>query len=165
MDDRYVEEVASEGALAAADEFLQLVSLGDADGVWGMFSSSAQAYIVNLGIQRGMDFDLASRLRAGVATTEENQAFLEDLLLGIHRDLAGLDLGRVAFESTASPEAPMRVRVNLLVQIGPDVAELQTAVPAGAIILALEDDVWRVERLITKPRLDDGSSLDGPPSP
>lgn len=127
-----------------------------------MFSGSAQAYIINLGIQRGMDFDLASRLRSGVATTEETDEFLGDLLAGLQRDLVGIDLTRVAFESKASPEAPMQVRVNLLVQLGPELNALQTAIPAGSIVLSLEDEVWRVERLLGAGATRPGSS--GPPA-
>jgi hypothetical protein len=134
--------------LAAAESFLGALALGDARAVWDMFSGTAQAYIINLGIQRGMDFDLASRLRSGAATTEETDSFLGDLLSGLQRDLVGIDLARIAFESKASPEAPMQVRVNLLVQLGPDLDQLQTAIPAGAIVLSLEDEAWRVERLI-----------------
>ncbi len=136
-----------------------------------MFSGSAQAYIINLGIQRGMDFDLASRLRSGVATTEETDDFLGDLLAGLQRDLVGIDLTRVAFESKASPEAPMQVRVNLLVQLGPELDALQTAIPAGSIVLSLEDEVWRVERLLgagaTRPGLRRAVArvIEGAPAP
>lgn len=142
------EEVASQGALAAAETFLAAIAAGDAREVWSLFSISAQAYIINLGVQRGMDFDLASRLRSGVATTEETDVFLGDLLGGLQRDLAGVDVSRVAMESKAAPEAPMQVRVNLLVQLGPQMSDLQTAIPAGGIILSLENEIWRVERLV-----------------
>lgn len=134
--------------MAAAEAFLGALFTGDARAAWHMFSASAQAYIINLGVQRGMDFDLASRLRGGVATTEETDAFLGDLLAGLQRDLVGIDPARIAFESKASPEAPMQVRVNLLVQLGPEMDQLQTAIPAGAVVLSLEDEAWRVERLI-----------------
>lgn len=146
------EEVASAGALAAAEAFLAAIEASDAHTVWSMFSGTAQAFIINLGVQRGMDFDLSSRLRAEVATTDETEVFLGDLLSGLQRDLAGIDLERVAFESKASPEAPMQVRVNLLVQLGPQIGEMQTAIPAGAIVLSLEEESWKVERLITAPR-------------
>lgn len=152
------EEIASEGALSAAEDFLERLAIGDARGVWDLFSTAAQAYIVNLGIQRGLDFDLASRLRSGVATTDETDSFLGDLMSGLRRDLAGLDLARVAFESKASPEAPMQVRVNLLMQLGPEVGELRTAIPAGAIILSLEGEAWRIERLVPGGAATPGSS-------
>lgn len=142
------EEIASQGVLAVAERFIGAIATGDTYGVWSLFSTAAQAYIINLGVQRGMDFDLGSRLRAGIATSDETDAFLGDLHLGLQRDLAGVDVSRVAFESTAAPEAPMQVRVNLLVQLGPDSTDLQTAIPAGAIVLSLENEMWRVERLV-----------------
>ncbi len=146
------EEIASEGALTAAEVWLGAIAAGDAETVWDLFSDTAQAFIINLGLERGMDFDVASRLRAGVATTDEREDFLADLLSGLQRDLAGIDFSRLAFESKAELESPMQVRVNYLVQLGPEVAELQAAIPAGAIVLTLQDDLWRVERLVPGPR-------------
>ncbi len=145
------EELASEGALAAAEDFFNAVAVGDARRVWDLFSDTAQAYIINIGHERGMDFDLASRLRSGTASEEEVDDFLGDLLAGIQRDLSGIDFSRLAFESRAEPEAPMQVRVNYLVQLGPQVQQLQTAIPAGAIVLSLEGDEWKIERLLPGP--------------
>ncbi len=45
----------------------------------------------------------------------------------------------------------MQVRVNYLVQIGPEIEQMLTAIPAGAMILALQDEEWKIERLIPGP--------------
>jgi hypothetical protein len=145
------EEEASEGALAAAESFLGAITSGNGDAVWEMFSDTAQAYIINLGHERGMDFDLSSRLRTDTATEAERFEFRSDLLAGLQRDLAGVDFERLAFDSKAEPEAPMQVRVTYLVQIGPEEEQMLTAIPAGAIVLFLQDEVWKVERLIPGP--------------
>lgn len=150
-DDLEPEEAASEGVLGAAELFFRTVAAGDARGLWEQFSEAARAYILNLGHERGMDFDLTSRLRSGTASDEEIDDFLGDLLLGIQRDLAGVDFARLAFESKAEPEAPMQVRVNYLVRLGPDAGDLLTAMPAGSIVFSLEDDDWKIERLIPRP--------------
>ena len=142
------EEVASEGALATAEAFFAALAAGDARAMWDLFSDSARAYIISLGHERGMDFDFASRLRAGTASEAESQDFLSDVLLGIQKDLTGVDFSRLAFESKVEPEAPMQVRVNYLVQVGPQVDELQTAIPAGSILLTLQEEQWKVERLL-----------------
>ncbi len=155
------EEVASEGALAVAEEFFAAVSTGDGRAVWNLFSDTAQAYIINIGHERGMDFDLASRLRAGTATDEEMNDFLGDLLAGIQHDLSGVDFPRLAFESKAEPEAPMQVRVNYLVQIGPEAQEFQTAMPAGSIVLSLQEGEWKIERLVPRPGADQTPDANG----
>ena len=70
------------------------------------------------------------------------------MLLGIQKELTGVDFARLAFESKVEPEAPMQVRVNYLVQVGPQVDELQTAIPAGSILLTLQEEQWKVEWLL-----------------
>jgi len=144
-------EQASEGALAVAEEFLLKVAAGDARGMWEMFSETAKGYIISLGLERGMDFDLASRLRQGTATDEDWSGFLGDLMFGIQHDLAGVDFSRLAFESKAEPEAPMQVRVQYLVRLGPEIEGMQTAIPAGSILLSFQYDAWKVERLVPRP--------------
>lgn len=142
------EEAASEGALEVAEQFFAAIATRDARALWSLFSDTARAYILNVGHERGMDFDLTSRLRSGEASDDETDSFLSDVLAGLQRDLSGIDFSRLAFESKAEPEAPMQVRVNYLVQVGPQMQELQTAIPAGALVLSLEGDAWRVERLV-----------------
>lgn len=154
-------EEASEGALQLAEAFLLTVASGDARKMWELFSETAQAYIIGLGHERGMDFDLTSRLKAGTASEEEWDTFLGDLIFGIQHDLSGLDFSRLAFESKAEPEAPMQVRVNYLVRLGPEMEGMQTAIPAGSILLSFQYDEWKVERLIPRP----GGTTAAPASP
>lgn len=145
------EESASEGVLAAAEAFFAALAAGRARAVWEAFSDRARAYVLNLGHERGMDFELAARLRSGSASEEEMESFLQDLLAGLQRDLRGVDLSRLAFEAKAEPEAPMQVRVNYLVAIGPQVEGVQTAIPAGSLVFALEEDRWKLERIEPRP--------------
>lgn len=145
------EEAASEGALAVAESFFNALKSGDGRALWDLFSENARNYIINIGQERGMEFELASRLRAGTASDEELDDFLADLVAGIQRDLAGLDFARLALESKVEPEAPMMVRVTFLQSLGPMIDELQTAIPAGALVLSLEDSQWRLERIVPRP--------------
>lgn len=158
-------EEASEGALQLAEQFLLTVAAGDARKMWDLFSETAQAYIIGLGHERGMEFDLASRLRAGTASEEEWNTFLGDLIYGIQHDLSGLDLSRLVFESKAEPEAPMQVRVNYLVRLGPEMEGMQTAIPAGSLLLSFQYDQWKVERLIPRPGGSAGTGSPGPGGP
>lgn len=145
------EEEASEGALAAAETFFEAVKAGDARRLWDIFGENAKLWVINIGQERGMGIDLASRLRQGIAGEDEEAEFLADLMAGIQRDLSGLDFSRMAFESKVEPEAPMQVRVHYLMQLGPQMGDLTPAIPAGSLILTLEDSGWRVERLIPRP--------------
>lgn len=145
------EEVASEAALAVAERFLAAIHAGDSRKMWDLFSEQAQAFILNKGHERGMAFDLTSRLRTGEASNDEMNEFTSDVLAGIQSDLRGIDFTRLAFDSKAEPEAPLQVRVNYLVQVGPQIQDLATAIPAGSMVMRLQDDEWRVERLIPRP--------------
>lgn len=150
-DELLPEEEASRAALEAAQAFFVAVAGGDHRGLWALFSQNARAFILNLAIERGMDFDLGSRLRQGTAANEEVEEHLADLLEGIRRDLAGVDLSRLMFESTAEPHAPMQVRVTYLLQIAAAIGDIQPAIPAGSLIMIYEDERWKVERLIPRP--------------
>lgn len=145
------EEEASQQALAVAEAFFTAAKTGDARAVWDLFSENARNYVVNVAQERGMAVDLASRLRLGTASDAELDDFLAELIAGLQKDLSGVDFNRLAFESKVEPEAPMQVRVNYLQSIGPLVAELQTAIPAGSIVLSYDAEEWRVERLVPRP--------------
>lgn len=151
------EEIASEGVLEVAERFFAAIAANDADLVWELFTQRARDYIISVGHERGMDFDLASRLRSDTATADERADFLGDLLEGLRRDLRGVELDRLALESKAEPEAPMQERVHYLVQIGPEMEGIQTAIPAGSLVLSLENEVWRVERLEPVPSGEPGA--------
>jgi hypothetical protein len=152
-------EIASDEPLKAAERFFQALADGDARGLWGCFGGQARSFVLNLGLERGMDFDLNSRLRQGTATDEEFEEFIGDFLQGVRRDLRGVDIQRLAFESQVEPETVLRVRVTYLVTLGEPGVGIATAVPAGSLVMVLEDGDWRVERVVPRP----GSSTGGGP--
>lgn len=144
-------EMASDAPLKAAERFFEALAAGDGRGLWDCFGDQARAFVLNIGLQRGMDFDLNSRLRQGTATAEEFEEFIGDFLQGVRRDLRGVDIGRVAFESQVEPETILRVRVTYLVTLGEPSAGLTTAVPAGSLVMVLENGDWKVERIVPGP--------------
>ena len=152
-------EMASDEPLKAAERFFLALAAGDGRGLWDCFGEQARAFVLNVGLQRGMDFDLNSRLRQGTATELELEEFIGDFLQGVRRDLRGVDIQRVAFESQVEPETTLRVRVTYLVTLGDPGAALTAAVPAGSLIMVLENGDWKVERIITRPG---GSPKGGP---
>jgi hypothetical protein len=150
-------EMASDEPLKAAERFFQALAAGDARGLWDCFGEQARAFVLNLGLKRGMDFDLNSRLRQGTASDQEFEEFIGDFLDGVRRDLRGVDIHRVAFESQVEPETSLRVRVTYLVTLGEPGVGIATAVPAGSLLMVLEDGDWKVERIIPRPGRGPGS--------
>ena len=144
-------EIASDEPLKAAERFFQALAGGDARGLWDCFGEQARSYVLNIGLERGMEFDLNSRLRQGTATDQEFEEFTGDFLQGVRRDLRGVDIQRVAFESQVEPETTLRVRVTYLVTLGEPGVGIATAVPAGSLIMVLENGDWKVERIIPHP--------------
>jgi hypothetical protein len=144
-------EIASDEPLKAAERFFQAFAGGDARGLWDCFGEQARSYVLNIGLERGMEFDLNSRLRQGTATDQEFEEFMGDFLQGVRRDLRGVDIQRVAFESQVEPETTLRVRVTYLVTLGEPGVGIATAVPAGSLIMVLENGDWKVERIIPHP--------------
>ena len=145
------EEEASRAVLDAAELLLLAIATGDHRALWDMLSEGARAYVLNIAVERGMDFDLGSRIRQGTASDAELDDYLTDLLEGIRRDLKGVDLSRLAFESKAEPHAPMQVRVTYFLQMEAAIGDIRPAIPAGSLIMIYEGGAWKVERLIPKP--------------
>ncbi len=135
------------------------VATSDGEAVWEELSSTARAYVLNVAVQQGMDFELGSRLRRETASDAEFAAYLENLAWGLARDLDGIELSHLDYE--ADPEADGRVRVRYLVPLdlaitprggeGPASRPRAAAIPAGSAILVAEDGRWRVERLVPRP--------------
>jgi hypothetical protein len=151
-------EIASDEPLKAAERFFQALARDEARWLWDCFGEQARSYVLSLGLERGMDFDLNSRLRQGTATDEEFEEFIGDFLQGVRRDLRGVDIQRLAFESQVEPETTLRVRVTYLVTLGEPGVGIVTAVPAGSLIMVLEHGDWKIERIVPRP----GPSTGGP---
>ena len=157
-------EVASDEPLKAAERFFHALAGGDAGGLWDCFGEQARAFVLNLGLERGMDFDLNTRLRQGTATDEEFEEFIGDFLQGVRRDLRGVDIQQLAFESAVEPETTLRVRVTYLVTLGEPGIGIVTAVPAGSLVMVLEHDDWKVERIVPRPGSGPGAGTGGGPA-
>jgi hypothetical protein len=62
-----------------------------------------------------------------------------------------VDIRRLAFESQVEPETTLRVRVTYLVTLGEPGVGIVTAVPAGSLVMVLEQGDWKVERIVPRP--------------
>lgn len=131
-------------------EFFAAVSDGDGRRLWELLSEDARAYVLNIAIEGGMDFDRGSRLRQGTASEEEWDEYLTALVGGIQRDLRGVDLERLTFELRREPEVPSVIRVHYLVEVGSGDGSGHR-IPAGSLRMVREGGAWRVLRLVPKP--------------
>lgn len=133
-----------------AREFFSAVAEDDGRRLWDLLSEDARAYVLNIAIESGMDFDQGSRLRQGTASDEEWDEYLEALVGGIRVDLRGVDLDRLTFELEREPEVPREVRVHYLVEVGAG-EDAGHRIPAGSLRMVRDGGRWRVLRLVPKP--------------
>lgn len=145
------EENSSTAALAAVERFFMSVLYGDRQALWDMFSAGARQFIIRRGVGRGLDPSLGATVSDGRTEGEAAEAFLSELLLGIRKDLEHVNLADLAFDSVAEPHAPLQVRVTYLQTLGVTTGLAIPAFPAGSLILILEDNEWKVERLVPRP--------------
>lgn len=147
---RAADEAGSE-AIAAAGRFFSAIADSDHRALWAELGEDARNYVINLALERGMDFDFASRLRDGTAGEEEFDEYTRDLLSGLRSDISNVDLSRLAFEATVDPHAPDQVRVTYLVQMSEAIGDVRSAIPAGSLLMAHDGAQWKVERLVPRP--------------
>ncbi len=144
-------------AVEAAERFFAAVRARDHDGLWDLLSEGARAYVVNLAIERGMNFDAASRIRQGTAGEDERREYLVALLEGILHDLRGVDLQRLAYEPRVQPADHPRVHVEYLLPMEVAIGDVTPAIPAGSLVIVGEDGLWKVDHLVPRPGSRDGS--------
>lgn len=140
-----------DGARKAAERFFAAIRDGDARGMWALFSEDAQAYVLNLAVERGMDFDLGSALRQGTASDEDTDTYLGELAEGVRRDLKGVDLDHLVFEAEPHPDSAGHVRVVYLLQVATPIGDVRPTIPAGSLDMVQDPEGWRVQRLVPKP--------------
>lgn len=133
----------------AVDRFFEAVANADGDALWEVFSDDARAFVLNLAMEQGMAFDLATALRDGTASGEERSEYLTNLVEGIRQDLRGLDVDNLTYEMRSEAETD-KIRVSYLVEVaaGPDGGH---RIPAGSLLLVRDEGRWAVDRLIPRP--------------
>lgn len=148
-------------AVAVVKRFFFAVAIGDGEAVWDELGEHARAYVLNVAVQQGMDFEFGSRLRLGEATPEERAEYLANLVWGLQRDTEGIDLAALTYDAEVIEGGPTpgdRVRVRYAVPLGLRLSSRSAtsaappaAIPAGSVIVIRELGRWWVERLIPHP--------------
>lgn len=133
-----------------AEQFLATIAAGDHRSMWEQFSEDARAFVINIALERGMDFDLGSRLRQGTASDEELDEYLQELLEGLKRDLRGVDFDALTF-SEPEPVGHEEVKVTYLVEFEQTLVDEPMRMPAGSIMLRPEGGGWKVARIMPNP--------------
>lgn len=146
-----VEQNQGSDPMVVGRNFLMAVYEGDPGALWEAFSGNARKFIVARGIRRGMPEELGGALLSDTADVLDHVEFLADLLGGIEKDLANVDLSRIVMDEDMERIDDGRVRVRYLerftVEVGPPLDPL----PVGSLELVEEQGVWRVDRLVPRP--------------
>ncbi|CAN5397020.1 hypothetical protein BH23ACT9_BH23ACT9_15590 [soil metagenome] len=143
------------GSVAVVKRFFFAVSIADGEALWEELGEQARAYVLNVAVQQGMDFELGSRLRLGTATQTEWDDYLANLVWGVQRDTDGIDLANLAYEGEALDDGQVRVRygvpLGLVLPGGAAEGTRPPTIPAGSAITGQESGHWRVQRLVPRP--------------
>lgn len=148
-DGRPLSEEEANAVEKAADTFFGAIADGDPDGLWEAFTEDARAYVLNLAIEQGLDFDVGTAIRDGTARPEDREEYLANLLEGIRHDLRGVDLDNLTYEMAREPETD-KIRLSFMVQVGVG-PQGGHRIPAGSLLMAREGGIWKVDRLIPRP--------------
>jgi hypothetical protein len=134
-------------ALETARAFISAIAWGEHRRVWELLAEEGRTTVLRVAATRGMDQGLATRLRDGTASADEQEEFLGDLLNGLRADLAGNDLDNVKYEMDTEDTGAGRARVKLLAPL-PEPLALGGDLPVGTVELVDESGGWRVDRLV-----------------
>lgn len=128
-----------------ARAFVDAVVWGEHNLVWDLLGTEARTTVLKVAVSRGMDEQLAARLRDGTASGPEREEFLADLVNGLRNDLAGNDLDNLEYELDTSPNEPGRARVVVQTPLNP---LLGGHLPAASVELSDEAGHWKIDRLL-----------------
>lgn len=152
-------------AITAVKRFFFALTVQDGPALWEELSEEGRAYVLNVAVRQGMDFELHSRLRQGSSSDEELTGYLENLVWGIRRDLDGIDLSHLSYEAETTDSGAVLVkfmvplgltlpRARNTVDSGPTESpqlDPRAVIPAGSAVLVRERGRWRITRLIPRP--------------
>lgn len=134
-----------------AKAFVDAVAWGEHHTVWELLSNDGRETILRVGATRGMDKELAVRLRDGTAATGEREEFLSDLVGGLRADLAGNDLDNIEaerVEAEGDSSEPGSAKVMLICPLPAALA--LPGLPVAEVDMRDEQGQWRVDRLLAR---------------
>ncbi len=136
-----------EEVIDTARAFIGAIAWGEHHRIWELLAEEGRVTVLRVAATRGMDQQLATRLRDGAATAAEQEEFLADLLNGLRADLAGNDLDALEYSVDDEEGGPGRARVAMVAPL-PEPLAVGGGLPVGTLELVQEGGGWRVERLV-----------------
>ena len=132
--------------------FVHAIVWGEHHRVWELLGPAARDRVLESACRRGLDSVAAARARLGTWGTEEADQFLTALVRGLRVDLSGVDLELVQVVEGAEvqPDGSLRFRLESTTAL-PAILTGGANWAAGAVLIAVEADGWRVRSLEPRP--------------
>src|SRR5262245_30923004 len=96
-------------AVSTTADFVDAIVWGEHHKVWALIGSDGRTEVLEVATKRGMDENLAERLKADSGSPAETNEFLVDLVNGLRAELAGNDLDHISFELDGDDSTDARV--------------------------------------------------------
>ena len=138
----------SKGAAESAGAFLHAIVWAEHTTLWNLLSDHGRAAALSVAMRNGLDRVVAGRIRDDLADPDERERFLQQLVVGLRRDLRSVELTELTLgECRAASDGSVAVELHTPSQLpGTD------AWPAGRLVLSCDAGRgWVVDRL--EPRL------------
>lgn len=136
------------GAAERARAFIHAIIWAEHTTLWELLSNEGRTAALSVAVRNGLDRVVAGRISDDLADPLELQKFLQQLVVGLRRDLRSVELTELTVgECSRSDEGAVAVELQTPSQVpGIDVW------PAGRLILSQDPERgWLVDRL--EPRL------------
>lgn len=138
----------SKGASERARTFIHAIVWAEHTTLWDLLSNQGRAAALSVAMRNGLDRVVAGRIRDDLADPVERERFLQQLVVGLRRDLRSVELTELTLgECRAASDSSVTVEL-----LSPSQLPGIDAWPAGRLILSQDPGRgWVVDRL--EPRL------------
>ena len=139
---------AAQDAAERARAFIHAIVWAEHTTLWDLLSDEGRPTALSVAVHNGLDRVVASRIRDELANPVERERFLQQLVVGLRRDLRSVELTALTVgESNCRDDGAVVVELQTPSQL-PGIH----AWPAGLLVLSRDPDRgWLVDRL--DPRL------------
>ena len=137
-----------DAARRRAAEFIHAIVWAEHTTLWDLLSDDGRATALSVAVRNGLDRVVAGRIRDDLANPVERERFLQQLVVGLRRDLRSVELTALTIgESSRTDDGAVTVELQTPSQL-PGIQ----AWPAGQLVLSRDPDRgWLIDRL--DPRL------------
>ena len=139
---------ASHGVAERAGAFIHAVVWAEHTTLWELLSDQGRAAALSVAMRNGLDRVVAGRIRDDLADPVERERFLQQLVVGLRRDLRSVELTELTLgECHTSSDGSTAIEL-----LSPSQLPGTGAWPAGRLVLSQDPERgWLIDRL--EPRL------------